>query len=204
MCPRAWCRSGLRGSPAGVSGSGGHSGQPELVPIPEWGRHRPRASATATLCCCPLSGNARIVEKTVAGAPLAAATTQHLSARLVLARISSGRSVTRSSSTSGSLWSCSRLTRARLLELADSADGASLRFPLVILVLVKKARRFAPSAAPFGPPHPWQRRARKVVAGCAWADHSTVKVPPPRGTARYAPLPLRGARACRDSVPMLA
>jgi len=45
----------------------------------------------------------------------------------------------RFSSTSGSLWSCSRPTRARLLELSGYAGGSSLRFPLVIFMFVKKA-----------------------------------------------------------------
>jgi hypothetical protein len=61
---------------------------------------------------------------------------QHLSARIVLARISRQD---RASSTGGSLWSCAKPTRARLLEFGGAAAGVSLRFPLVIFMLVKKA-----------------------------------------------------------------
>jgi hypothetical protein len=45
----------------------------------------------------------------------------------------------RSSITGGSLRSCSRPTGARLLELSGYAGSASLRFPLVIFMFVKKA-----------------------------------------------------------------
>jgi len=45
----------------------------------------------------------------------------------------------RSSSEGGRLWSRPTPARARLLELSGYAGGDSLRFPLVIFMLVKKA-----------------------------------------------------------------
>jgi hypothetical protein len=110
----------------------------------------------------------------------------------------------RSSSTGESLWSCSRPTRGSPAGAERIRRQRVTPIPARHLYVCVESEQSAPSASPSGPPRPWTRRVRKVVAGCAWADHSTVKVPPPRGTARYAALPLRGARACRDSVPMLA
>jgi hypothetical protein len=70
------------------------------------------------------------------------------------------------------------------------------------LYACEESERPAPSVAPSGALRPWKRRARRVAAGSELADHSTARAPPPQGTAGYAPLPLRGAQACRDSVPM--
>jgi hypothetical protein len=112
-----------------------------------------------------------------------------------------GRSGHRSSITRGSPWSCPDPTWPACWSLGIRRQRVT-PIPARHLYACEESERSAPSASPSGPPRPWTRRVRKVVAGWAWADHSTVKVPPPRGTARYAPPPLRGARACRDSVPM--
>ena len=107
----------------------------------EWGVTAPRASATATRCCCPLSGNARIVEKDSSWCAISPCNTAASQRSPRYGSAFLGRSGTDRSITGRSLWSCSGPTRARLLELslADNAGGASLRFPLVIFMFVKKA-----------------------------------------------------------------
>ena len=107
----------------------------------EWGVTAPRASATATRCCCPLSGNARIVEKDSSWCAISRCNHRSISA---LASLWPGfpwqerdRPVDHRQKSVELLGP----TRARLLELslADNAGGASLRFPLVIFMFVKKA-----------------------------------------------------------------
>ena len=102
----------------------------------------------------------------------------------------------------GSLWSCSRLTRTRLLELLRIAPTARHSDSCSSSLCVKKARDLPFSSA--GAPHYGNGVLRKLPLRVQ-ADHSTARAPPRQGTAGYAPLPPRGARAYRGSVlPMLA
>jgi len=125
---------------------------PPLDPL----SHRP--------ACRPLSGSARTVEKTVAGAPLAAATHRSISALAVLAQISLAGA--------GPVLDHRRKS-PDLLQAHQSSPAATswmrrrhlTAMPARRPCACEESVRSAPSIAPSGPPHPWQRRVRKVAAG---------------------------------------